>query len=99
MSCGVGGRRGSDLTWLWLWLATCISDWTPILGTSISCGCGPKKKKKKRFISLAIDCLIYTCHRLLFKDQKHTIVILKGDKFEEEHTYDYNSANSPPDTL
>ena len=57
------------------------------------------KRKKKRFISLAIDCLIYTCHRLLFKDQKHTIVILKGDKFEEEHTYDYNSANSPPDTL
>ena len=48
VSCGVGRRRGSDpsLLWLWLWPA---ADLTPSLGTSIChCRYGPKKKKKEK---------------------------------------------------
>ena len=51
MSCGVGCRRGSDLTLLWLWyrsVAVALS--TPSLGNSMCCGCGTKRKKKIRFL-------------------------------------------------
>ena len=47
MSCGVGCRHGSDLTWLlWVGMAgSYSSDLTPSLGTSI---CGPKKTKQNK---------------------------------------------------
>ena len=45
MSCGGGGRCGSDLALLWLWdrLVSYSSYLTPSLGTSVYHGCGPKK--------------------------------------------------------
>ena len=50
MSCGVGLRQSSDLALLWLWhrQAACISNFTSILGASISFRCSKKKKKKER---------------------------------------------------
>ena len=45
LSCGVGQRRGSDLAWLWLWLAA--TDSILNLGTSICRRCVPKKTKYK----------------------------------------------------
>ena len=43
-SCGIGHRHGLDLVLLWHRPSSCISDSTPILGTSICHGCAPKKK-------------------------------------------------------
>ena len=48
VSCGVGGRCGSDPTLLWLWCRPATWDWTPSLGTSICRRCGPTKTKDKR---------------------------------------------------
>ena len=46
VSCGIGCRRGSDLTllwlWLWLWLAIRPLSWEPPYAT----GAALKKKKK-----------------------------------------------------
>ena len=55
MSCGVGCRRGSDRTLLWLWcrLTATALIWPPSLGTSICRRCSPEKpkeKKKKRIL-------------------------------------------------
>ena len=48
MSCGVGLRCGLGPVLLWLWpRLAATADWTPSLGTSMCCGCGPKKTKKK----------------------------------------------------
>ena len=43
VSCGVGGRQGSDPTLPWLWYRPTLS-----LGTSMCCTCDPKKTKKKK---------------------------------------------------
>ena len=50
MSCGVGGRCGSDpqLLWLWYRLVAAAPDSAPRLRTSISGRYGPKKEKKKK---------------------------------------------------
>ena len=49
MSYGLGPRHGSDPALLWLLcrLASCSSDLTPSLGTSICHRCGPKNKTKQ----------------------------------------------------
>ena len=48
MSCGVCPRCGSHPTLLWLWSRLELQlRFTPSLGNSICCGCGPKKTKKK----------------------------------------------------
>ena len=55
MSCGVGRRRGSDLTLLWCGVGhSSSSNLTPSLGTSICRKYGPKKKKKKKMLSLIL---------------------------------------------
>ena len=52
MSCGVGYRRGSDSTFLWLWHRLAAT--APIgplpweIPSSIYRWCGPKKTKKKK---------------------------------------------------
>ena len=61
MSCGVGGRRGSDPALLWLWCrpAVVAQIRPPSLGTSICCGNSPrndKKTKKKSAFGEAIPC-------------------------------------------
>ena len=45
VSCGVGLRYGLDLALLWLWPrpGSCSSNWTPRLGTSRCCTCGPNQ--------------------------------------------------------
>ena len=50
LSSGVGYGCGLDLPLLWLWHkgASCSSDSTPSLVTSICHKCGPKKTKKER---------------------------------------------------
>ena len=49
MSCGVGCRRGSDLSLLWLWhRPAATAQIRPHLGTSICHRCGPKKTKDKK---------------------------------------------------
>ena len=49
MSCGVGGRGGSDPMMLWLWRRpAAVADLTPSLGTSIGCGCDPKMTHKEK---------------------------------------------------
>ena len=50
MSCGVGRRRGSDPTLLWLWcrLGHYSSDLTPNLGTFICLGSSPRNGKKEK---------------------------------------------------
>ena len=50
MSCGVGGRRGSDLMWLWLWYrlaATALIQllaWEPPYAVDVA----PKRQKRKK---------------------------------------------------
>jgi len=49
MSCGVGGRSGSDPVAVAVAEAgSYSSDLTPSLGTSIYHGCGPKKQKTNK---------------------------------------------------
>ena len=54
MSCGVGLRRGSDPTWLWLWcrpVATALIRplaWEPPYATGAALEKGKKTKKKKK---------------------------------------------------
>ena len=50
VSCDVGCRHGLDLALLWLWyrLTATAPIWTPSLGTSTCCRCGPKKTKRKK---------------------------------------------------
>ena len=63
MSCGVGGRRGSDpaLPWLWCRPAAVALIRPPNLGTSICRGCSPKKdkKKKKKMLKLKIVAFVF----------------------------------------
>ena len=55
MSCAIGHKLGSDLALPWLWLSLAAVSWdlTPILGTSICHGCGPKKTEKKKNTTLS----------------------------------------------
>ena len=54
MSCGVGHRQTQlrfSIAVAVVWASSYSSDSTPSLGTSISCGYGPKKKKQFKEIS------------------------------------------------
>ena len=77
MSCGVGGRRSSDLALLWLWRRLAAT--APSLGTFICHGSSPRKgrktgkekeRKKERKMVL----------KLLNNTSAPPILILEGDK-------------------
>ena len=44
--CSLQMWFGSNVAVALMWGGSYSSDWTPSLGTSICCGCGPKKQKK-----------------------------------------------------
>ena len=51
MSCGVGGRRGSDPMWLWLWLCpAAVAVIQPLAWEPPCAGAALKKQKKKKKI-------------------------------------------------
>ena len=66
MSCGVGCRWSSKLSWLWLWLWSRLAAPAPIsLETSIRCMCDPKKQKKnKKIIRHIIQPVLKTHHKV-----------------------------------
>ena len=43
--CSSQTRLGSHIAVAVVWASSCSSSWTPSLGTSMCCGCGPKKTK------------------------------------------------------
>ena len=47
MSCGVGHRRGSDLTWLWLWYRLVASAAIRPLAWELPCAAGAALKSQK----------------------------------------------------
>ena len=61
MNCGVGHRRGSDLSWLWLWrwLAAAAPvgpvAWEPPQAGVLCHGCSPKTNKQKREYEIQRD--------------------------------------------
>ena len=50
MSCDVGSRRGSDLAWMWLRLATVAPIGPLPWELPYATGAGPPKKKKISFV-------------------------------------------------
>ena len=57
VSCGVGHRRGSDLAWLWLWLAATAPTGPLAWKSPYAAGAAlkrPRKRKKKKGNSGAV---------------------------------------------
>ena len=56
MSCGVGGRRGSDLVFLWLWCRPAVAALIPPLAWEppYAMGAALKRPRKKSLAAIVI---------------------------------------------
>ena len=65
MSCGVGRRRGSDLSLLWLWRRPAAAApirplaWEPPYAEGVTLKTRQKKKKKKEYV--CVDAYVFVC--------------------------------------
>ena len=73
MSCGVGHRRGSDPSLLWLWCRLAATAQIQLLAWELPYAMGVALKRKKNSIFLSLEIQIFIIHVNSSQSLKYTL--------------------------